>query len=1199
MKNIFLTVLISFVFLSGLVFGQLDKAKLIVESGHSNGIKSVVFSPNGKLLASGGGNEQNVKLWDTSTGQELLTLNFAGFLNSLAFSPNGEILATAGNDNSNYENIVLWNAATGQKLRAIKVDFPTVTSVAFSPSDNVLASGNSDGSIKFWDVATGKELKTFNGHSEQVNSVSFSSNGKLLASGSNDKNVKLWDVATGKVIKTFDGHPNWVNSVVLSPDGNTLASADQDNEINIWDTATGKKLMEFKDLPAGGIYSIAFSPDGKSVVAGVLSTIWFCNLTTGKAALTSRVHSSVIYSVAFSADGNVLATGSDDKTIKLWSMTTGRQLQTFKSHTSSIREVAFTPNGTSLASGDGDHNVKIWSWQGAQKLENLKGHTSFITSLIFSSDGKTLFSGSARYDEKRDKSVKIWDAATGKELHTLRGHTDKVDCLALSPDGKTLASGSKDKSIIIWDIATGEKIQTISTSLFVYSLAFSPDGKTLASGLSEKEIFGDKSIQLWDIATGQKLKTLNASHLIVPQIAFSPDGKIIFFGRGTKGARFLDIATSQEIKLNKLPNWVRETQKDIIKTPNGKFVRADIENNRIILRDDETENEIASLVALDEGDWMVTTPEGRFDTSKSLDWIEGLHWVINDEILKPLPLDIFMRQYYEPNLLQRVLAGEQFKPLPSIAVINRVQPKIIIKEIKPAADGLVNITVEIESVKEDVSVSATDRTKKKQLVSGAYDLRLFRNGQLVGTSAARQDLEDYIKTAPALVEKDKAAKTLINTEEDKAWRAANDIFKLKGENVKFVSPEKVEYTFRNVKLPRDKRATVEFTAYAFNSDKVKSTTTAPFKFDVPKAIVNAPRKGRAFVVSIGVNDSENPAYRLRYAANDARNMQRIIGERLEADAARYSSVVEIPLVSDYDKAGNVKADENGARKEIIRAVFSLLAGRDFKTVAAKMKDPKLIEIFKNIPVREKTNGIETANPKATDDGLNNIEKIKAVEPEDTLIITYAGHGYADNAGIFYLLPFDIGAQSEQLTYETLARMISSDELSLWMQDITAAEMIMVIDACHSAAAVQGDGFKPGPMGSRGLGQLAYDKDMKILSATQANNVALELNSLEQGLLSYALLEDGIIKSLAGDGKSKELFAAQWLAYGVRRVPELYEEVRAGKRGIVVDGKSTEGEAGRSIIKNLNGKRKSGLNLQQPSLFDFKRRAAKNALFDLP
>lgn len=216
-----------------------------------------------------------------------------------------------------------------------------------------------------------------------------------------------------------------------------------------------------------------------------------------------------------------------------------------------------------------------------------------------------------------------------------------------------------------------------------------------------------------------------------------------------------------------------------------------------------------------------------------------------------------------------------------------------------------------------------------------------------------------------------------------------------------------------------------------------------------------------------------------------------------------------------------------------------------------------------------------------------------------MIITYAGHGYADNAGIFYLLPYDIGADTEQLTAEKLRKTISSDELSLWMQDIIAAEMLFIIDACHSAAAGQGDGVKPGPMGSRGLGQLVYDKDMKILSATQADNVALELNSLEQGLLSYALLQDGIVKSLADVDKNKQLFAAEWLIFAEKRVPELYQEVKDGKRSVFIDGKNVKADSSRTGIVNLGGNQKSSLNLQQPTLFDFRRRNNKNTLFILP
>ena len=305
-------------------------------------------------------------------------------------------------------------------------------------------------------------------------------------------------------------------------------------------------------------------------------------------------------------------------------------------------------------------------------------------------------------------------------------------------------------------------------------------------------------------------------------------------------------------------------------------------------------------------------------------------------------------------------------------------------------------------------------------------------------------------------------------------------------------------------------------------------------------------------------------------------MQEILGARLNADRAKYSEVIQVPLISDYGP--DKKLVDNKAQKEIIKGVFSLLAGSLMGDVIAELakKDEALARAFEGNP---------------------DIRKLKAVEPEDTLIIAYSGHGYADESGIFYLLPYDIGTNTTKLTSEVLQRIISSDELSLWMQDITAAQMIMIIDACHSSAAVQGDGFKPGPMGSRGLGQLAYDKDMKILSATQANNIALELSQtkegrkIEQGLLSYALLQEGIIKSLADADKNKEILSIEWLSYAEKRVPELYQEVKEGKRGILMNGRSSK-------RVNLSGNQKSSLNLQQPSLFDFKRRNAPNALFSL-
>jgi hypothetical protein len=201
-----------------------------------------------------------------------------------------------------------------------------------------------------------------------------------------------------------------------------------------------------------------------------------------------------------------------------------------------------------------------------------------------------------------------------------------------------------------------------------------------------------------------------------------------------------------------------------------------------------------------------------------------------------------------------------------------------------------------------------------------------------------------------------------------------------------------------------------------------------------------------------------------------------------------------------------------------------------------------------------------------------------------LIIYFSGHGYADAKGNFYLFPADIGAGAgKQISDAMLARCISSEELSAWLRDVDAGDMLMVIDACQSSAAWEREGFKPGPMGSRGLGQLAYDKGMRILAAAQADDVALEINQLKHGLLTFALVRDGIearkADFLPKDGK---LTLTESLAYCLQRVPKLYEAIikrelpklfrEEGGRGPTVTGEQLS--------------LKSKTLYQKPSLFDF-------------
>lgn len=302
-----------------------------VLSGHTSSVTSVAFSPDGKLLASGSF-DKTVKLWDVGAGQAVKTLaGHTGEVLSVAFSPDGKLLASSSRD----KTIKLWDMATGQALKTLSGHDDWVFSVAFSPDGKLLASGSGDETIKLWEVATGRLTKTLSEHASYVTSVAFSPDG-MLASGSFDKTIKLWDVATGQEVKTLSGHTSRVNSVALSPDGKLLSSVGGDclgdtcfGEGKLWDVGKGTQLRPLTLGPDEVAYSVAFSPNGKLVASGfripsfspdqpppASSRLW--KVATGMEARSLAGHTSDVWAVAFSPDGKLLATGSDDTTIRLW-----------------------------------------------------------------------------------------------------------------------------------------------------------------------------------------------------------------------------------------------------------------------------------------------------------------------------------------------------------------------------------------------------------------------------------------------------------------------------------------------------------------------------------------------------------------------------------------------------------------------------------------------------------------------------------------------------------------------------------------------------------------------------------------------------------------------------------------------------------------------------------------------------------------
>lgn len=310
---------------------------------------------------------------------------------------------------------------------------------------------------------------------------------------------------------------------------------------------------------ADTVNSVTFSPNGKTLASGSDDkTIKLWEPVSGQNLRTLSGHTRRVVSVAFSPDSKMLASGSSDDTIKLWDVVTGRNLRTLRGHTEEVNSVAFSPDGRMLASGSSDGTIKLWDVASGQNVQTLTSPprtivSQIIQSVVFRTGGETalqLASGSA------DKTITLWDVASGQKLHTLKSQVQDastgysiefarsqgVKSMAFRPGGKWLAWVSDPNSITLWYVGSQQEPRILSGHKGqVNSLTFSSDGRTLASGSD------DNSVKLWNAASGQNLRTLRGHKDRVNSVTFSPDGKTLASGSDDRTIELWDWASGRTL----------------------------------------------------------------------------------------------------------------------------------------------------------------------------------------------------------------------------------------------------------------------------------------------------------------------------------------------------------------------------------------------------------------------------------------------------------------------------------------------------------------------------------------------------------------------------------------------------------------------------------------------------------------------------
>lgn len=612
----------------------------IIQLGHSGEVTNALFVPNSGCIVSAS-LDGSIKIWESVSGREIKTLkdprirkkvssqkgrehepNIPDKLNALAVSPDGKYLVSGGI----FGHITIWEVSTGNKIKTLKSIWKNepINSIAFSGDGDRMVTGTEDGSLQIWDFHNRRIVKNLKGHSSRVNSVAMGPNGRFIFSGSSDGSLILWDAFTDSR-KTLQKVPSEISAVALSSDGKFVLSADAVHGLKLWNTKTGKEIRSFQGH-YGKVNSISFSPDNRHFVSG-----------------------------------------GENSSILIWALMTGSILKSFPTKNATINSIRYSFNGNYILSGYADGTLAIWRIKNSLLETSFHGSLNTPFPISFSNDSQFLLSGIS------NNALDLWDVKNGELIKTFRKRSTinsskdhgRITSVGFSSDNLFVTALSSNGDRKSWNIFSGKE-EDISQNKF--SLKFSTadllsDGRILSSS------WGTKKVNIINARFNEGY-TLGEHTTGVTAVRFSSDGEIAVSGENAGLIKIWKVSGMNK-RLGELKGHLDAvTSISLIK--DGSIIGSSSKDNSIRIWDKKEKKEIVKLISSKNGEWIIATPDGYYNSSP-----EGsslIHWSSIDR-KETYSFEQFESLFRRPDIIKARLSGDlnAGRPAPKLTTPPRVE----------------------------------------------------------------------------------------------------------------------------------------------------------------------------------------------------------------------------------------------------------------------------------------------------------------------------------------------------------------------------------------------------------------------------------------------------------------------------------------------------------------------------------------------